>query len=143
LWRDDGNNGDFYSLYFIDSILGLGFTDLMVEKAVSYRYMYRARNINGWGEFSNIGYLYAASVPGKPFAPAMTFVDSTSITLKMFAPADSGGADILEYELFVNGGEINTGFTKVTTYSDAGGDSASLLTHTLTADDDGLVTGKI
>jgi hypothetical protein len=56
LWRDDGKGGDFYSLYgtraTTEQILILEYTDYNVSKGVSYRYKYRARNINGWGDFS-------------------------------------------------------------------------------------------
>lgn len=102
LWRDDGSNGDFTSLFSTNTILGTTFTDINVTKALLYRYKYRARNINGYGEFSEVGYLFAASVPGKPEAPAMTAVDSSSITLQFFVPTDSGGSDITSYELHMD-----------------------------------------
>ena len=52
LWRDDGNNGEFVSLYGVDNVLALTHIDYLVEKGTIYRYRYRARNINGWGDFS-------------------------------------------------------------------------------------------
>jgi hypothetical protein len=64
LWRDDGASGDFESLFFTDTTIAASFTDLQVETSLVYRYMYRCRNLNGWGEFSEPGYLYAANVPG-------------------------------------------------------------------------------
>lgn len=63
LWRDDGNNGDFINLYTVDTMLSLSYLDMKVEKGVIYRYKYRARNVNGWGDFSDSGYLFAANVP--------------------------------------------------------------------------------
>lgn len=43
--------------------MALGYIDRNVEVSLSYRYKYRARNINGWGNFSDFSYLFAASVP--------------------------------------------------------------------------------
>lgn len=40
-------------------------------------------------------------------------------------------------------GDLNTPFVQVTSYNNAGGSSASILTHTLTPLNDGLVLGKI
>ena len=40
-------------------------------------------------------------------------------------------------------GDLNTPFSKVTSYGNAGGQSASILTHTLTHLNDGLIIGKI
>ena len=63
LWRDDGHAGDFIQLFYTNTVTSLRYTDYTVEYALRYRYKYRARNINGWGQFSNLGYLIAASVP--------------------------------------------------------------------------------
>lgn len=63
LWRDDGLNGDFFNLYNVKTNLGTEYTDKAVEVGRLYRYQYRARNYNGWGEFSEPGFLYAASPP--------------------------------------------------------------------------------
>lgn len=78
LVRDDGENGDFESLVSNkESYLGLQFTDYLVTPGKHYRYKYRAMNVNGWGDFSDIGYLYAASVPDTPAAPSLILVDAT------------------------------------------------------------------
>jgi hypothetical protein len=63
LWRDDGQSGDFSQLFFTNTIIAESFTDVQVETSLVYRYKYRARNINGYGPFSDLGYLYAADVP--------------------------------------------------------------------------------
>ena len=49
----------------------------------------------------------------------------------------------MAYELHRDQGDANTEFSEVSSYSDLGGSSASLLTHTLDVDTDGLETGKI
>ena len=66
LWRDDGVFGDYVALYHTNSILGLSYVDYDVEPYKLYRYKYRARNVNGLGEFSEPGYLFAANAPEKP-----------------------------------------------------------------------------
>ena len=113
LWRDDGADGDFKSLYHTDSILGLSYVDYDVETALLYRYTYRARNINGYGDFSEPGYLYAANVPSTPQAPSLIGVTSDSITLQMYSPLDTGGTNIISYLLVMDDGELNSEFTEV------------------------------
>lgn len=139
LWRDDGKEGDYSQLYHIDSILSISYLDYAVEPGRLYRYKYRGRNVNGFGEFSEPGYLYAASVPGQPQAPTLVAVSSDAITLQFYAPIDTGGASILSYLLVMDEGEINTTFAEVTSYSDFGGINL-LLSHELTAATDGLIT---
>ena len=126
-----------------DYILALSFMDTDVQPALMYRYKYRARNVNGWGEFSEVGLLFAANVPEAPAAPTLIAVDSTTITLQMYDPVDTGGSNVIAYQLFMDQGEANTEFSEVTSYSNLGGSTASLLTHTLSVAADNLVTGKI
>jgi hypothetical protein len=64
LWRDDGKLGDFKNLYFTNTILALTYTDTNVQVSLPYRYKYRARNISGWGDFSEPSVLFAADRPG-------------------------------------------------------------------------------
>ena len=61
----------------------------------------------------------------------------------MYAPVDTGGSNVIAYELHMDQGEANTEFREVTSYSVLGGSSASLLTHELTATTDSLVPGKV
>lgn len=61
----------------------------------------------------------------------------------MFAPKETGGADIITYELWRDDGFTNSEFTKVQTFADAGGETANLLEHSLTVSDDGLVEGRV
>ena len=142
LWRDDGQGGDPESLYgskaSTESILALTYTDYNVAKAVTYRYRYRARNINGWGDFSVDAYLFASSVPSQPPPPALLSVDDTSIALRLYTSPDTGGSDLLSYELWIDGGTENSPFVQVTSYSG----SISTLTHTLTVAADSLVAGR-
>ena len=63
IWRDNGHGGDFFALYENDSVLSTSYVDYNVTKGISYRYKWRAWNINGWSEFSPVAYLIAASIP--------------------------------------------------------------------------------
>lgn len=85
LWRDDGAGGDFVSLYgsqaASQSILALAYTDYEVDEGATYRYQYRARNINGWGDFSGVSYLFAAARPPQPAAPTLLSVTDEEMVL--------------------------------------------------------------
>ncbi len=143
LWRDDGRGGDLETVYgsgvASQSILALQFTDFNVVKGTTYRYMYRARNINGWGDFSGVAYLRAASVPERPPAPSLLLVDDDQIALQLYTSTDTGGAPIEAYELWVDQGALNSAFTKVSSYSG----SISTLTHTLGRVADSLTAGRL
>lgn len=52
-----------FSLYSTSTVLATSYIDYNVQKGKTYRYEYRAGNINGWGSFSSVGYLFAADVP--------------------------------------------------------------------------------
>ena len=86
LWRDDGNNGDFNRIYTVDNVLANTYIDYNVQKGKTYRYKYRARNINGWGEFSASGYLFAADTPSKPESPTLFKVSDTIISVDLYSP---------------------------------------------------------
>lgn len=77
LWRDDGNSGDYQRLFFSDTIVATTFTDSRVFPSLVYRYVVRARNINGWGLFSEPGYLYAADVPSVSQTPLRVSFDKS------------------------------------------------------------------
>jgi hypothetical protein len=79
-------SGDFVPLFFTDTIMANSYTDRSVVKSLIYRYIYRARNINGWGDFSEPGYLFAANVPGKSSAPERISFNKTTLVLRVFAP---------------------------------------------------------
>lgn len=102
LWRDDGAEGDFKALYKINNILALSYVDFDVKPGRLYRYKYRARNVNGYSEFSKPGYLYAASVPNRPNAPTLISVTANTIKLQMYSPTDSGDTKVLSYLLVMD-----------------------------------------
>jgi len=90
------------NLFFTDTILGTSYTDNNVEKSQKYRYIYRARNVNGWGLFSEPSYLLAADTPTAPQAPKLLLVSQNSIQLQLFSPEDAGGSPVILYELYMD-----------------------------------------
>jgi hypothetical protein len=143
MWRDDGRSGDFTQLFASSTVISTSYTDLQVETSLQYRYKYRVRNINGYSDFSDLGYLFAASVPAKAPTPVRVSFSSTHIELQMFAPLITGGSDVLAYELYIDQGTINSAFSKVESYGLVGGDDASLLLSTIDAVVDSLVEGNV
>jgi hypothetical protein len=89
----------------------LVYTDFEVISSTTYRYKYRGRNINGWGDFSEVGYLFAAGRPSQPAPPKRVSETDTTIAIQLFAPTDTGGSDILAYELWMDAGTLNSVFT--------------------------------
>ena len=79
--RDDGESGNFESVFASESNLATSYLDYFVEPGKNYRYRYRARNINGWGDHSPVGYVFAASKPEKPSAPSIIKITVSLISL--------------------------------------------------------------
>lgn len=112
------------------------FTEL--TKGKLYRFTYRVQNVNGWSELADITYIRAAIEPSKPEPPLLVQATATTIDLKFYKPADNGGAEISQFQLYRNDGDIETlPSIQVTSYN------TNLLTHQLTVIDDSLETGKI
>jgi hypothetical protein len=76
---DDGLGGDFVTItgYDYDNIATSQTITSGIVKGRTYRFQYRAKNINGWGLWSNITYITAAVTPCKPPAPTLISADST------------------------------------------------------------------
>ena len=81
LQRDDGNEGDFFTI-----LLSAQQTQLLVKDGIErgnyYRFRYRVRNVNGWSDWSDTGYIVAFSVPEAP--PAPQFIDATTTTIDIY-----------------------------------------------------------
>lgn len=95
---DDGHRGDYRDVFQLSPTLTI--SGNVVEAGAQYRVRYRAQNFNGWGEFSDVAYILAATVPDKPNAPKYVSSTSTSIRLLFIPPANNGGSVILGYKLF-------------------------------------------
>ncbi len=67
---DDGMGGGFVSILpnSLVTVLKVTVTNTQngIKKGLSYRFKYRASNINGFGEYSIITSILAASVPSAP-----------------------------------------------------------------------------
>lgn len=64
---------------------------------LEYRVLYRASNFNGWGPYSSVGYIVAATVPGTPPAPVYVSSTSSDLTLQFIPPTENGGSVISSY----------------------------------------------
>lgn len=79
---DDGLGGEFTSLYgeTVDT-MSLSILYKNVSRGLLYRARYRARNVIGWGDYSPIGFLLAASVPEAPSQAEYNGATDSSISL--------------------------------------------------------------
>jgi hypothetical protein len=96
---------------------------------VTYRLQYRAINLIGNSDWSDIAYITAATVPDAPNAPAYTTADSTQIILSLSETLNNGGLTISEYKLYVNEGVDGSNYNQITAYD------GSSLTYTMTVGD--------
>ena len=79
-----------------------------IEKGQEYAFRYRAINIIGPGEWSEISVLKAATTPLAPPKPSFVSATDTSITIVLEETYDNGGSEILYYKLFRDGGDLST-----------------------------------
>ena len=100
-----------------------------LSKGFIYRVRYRAINQIGSGEWSDIAYKRAASVPAAPPVPVITEVDATKIVLQLSIAADDGGTGILAYHLYINEGSNGSNMLEITDYD------GSALSYTIQSGD--------
>jgi hypothetical protein len=79
-----------------------------LSKGETYVFRYRAINLIGASEWSNMAKLKAATKPIAP--PRPTYISSTSstITLGFQDTADNGGSLVNGYKLFRDDGDLTT-----------------------------------
>lgn len=82
---------------------------------MTYMFRYRAWNVNGPGEWSDISYLVAASTPARPPAPVYGSSTTSSITLLFTPSSDDGGKIITSMELQISP-HLVTSWTDLTNY---------------------------
>lgn len=80
---DDGNNGPYRTVlggetYTLDSEILI--TEGII-KGRTYRLRYRATNIIGYGDFSDVAYVVASTNPKAPPKPQYIYVDQTKVDL--------------------------------------------------------------
>jgi len=71
LQMDDGMSGDFISIvgFDVNSLLTTYTIVNGIVKGRGHRFRYRARNIIGWGDFSDESSILAATTPTPPEKP--------------------------------------------------------------------------
>lgn len=76
----DGEFGPFTSVYgdSVDTMI-LSYVLKNLDRGVTYRLRYRARNVIGWSDYSPIGYLLAAQVPAQCQTPVYQAATDQSI----------------------------------------------------------------
>ena len=84
--------------------------------SATYRARYRAINLIGVGEWSDIAYLLVASKPNAPRKPILSSVDNTQITVTIPQSTDDNGAPIVRYSLYLNEGVDGSEFHEITAY---------------------------
>ena len=95
---DDGAGGTFVEVvgftekYTLNSLL----ITSNIDSGSTYRLKYRAKNIHGWGGFSEVTYILAATVPSAPVGEPQTQVlaDETDVTIIWQAPSNFGGENV-------------------------------------------------
>lgn len=104
---DDGKGGDFISMIGLDSFnLKLSFTtEDNLTKGSYYRFMYRAQNSVGWGDYSNVSFILAAQPPDAPPAPEFVSSTSATVSLRLSQTLNDGGDPVTAYKLFRDAGD--------------------------------------
>jgi hypothetical protein len=109
---DDGLGGPFEPIY---TGLALSFIQTPVMRSLQYRVRYMAMNVNGWSDYSPVGYMLAAQVPSKP--DQVEFLTATAFAIQVNVPriVDNGGAIVQRYELWIDDGNKGV-YSEVTSY---------------------------
>lgn len=113
---DDGKFGSFTSIvgYDSNSLLTVYTLKTGIVKGTTYRMRYRAKNLIGWGPFSQDAVILAANTPSIPPRPTFnSFVAPNQLILNIFPVTDAGGDAILYYEIWRNQGIEGTPFSLV------------------------------
>ena len=136
---DDGHYGEYRFILGGDrgantlaTSVVLTAEDHGVEAGLTYRVRYRAINAIGEGEWSDVAYIRAATLPHPPPSPVVTSHDASEITLELSPTSNDGGSiggAAAWYNLHVNEGEDGSEFHKITAYDGAA------LTYTALAGD--------
>lgn len=139
---DDGLGGEYVSMIGgkYDVLLTSMLLTNGIVKGREYRFKYRCKNVNGWGEYSDVTYIKAAVSPATPRAPRLISATETTMTLEFFKPEDTGGTEVKQFKLYINdGNDQNDPNTPVLSYT------SNNLVHTLDKDDADsfLVSGKV
>ncbi len=117
--------------------MATAYTLTSVEQGQTYYFRFRVKNMYGWSEYSDIGYVVASQVPAQPNTPTIASFSGTQIVIDFDQSVDNKGSSITSYELYWASGTSPITFTQVTTYD---GSSAQFI---LPSGTDTLTTGQI
>ncbi len=81
-----------------------------ITTGLTYRVKYRAANINGWSDWSPVGYIQTATIPGAPIAPTMISATGSQLVIRINPSLVNGGALITKYKLFKDGGSLSSNY---------------------------------
>lgn len=117
---DDGMSGKFTSVngFSQNSLLTTFTVSQNILKGRNHRLKYRAKNIVGWGPYSDESFVLAATVPARSERPY--FLSFTDDKLSIVIPrcTDNGGTPITTYELWVDAGNnFSSEFSKLSQYA--------------------------
>ena len=100
---DDSSKGetwtDLFGLATDEIVLSHGVTD-SIQPGEIYQFQYRAKNVHGWGPFSDSLYLIAASVPDVT-DPVVTSNEGLSIRISWKEPGYDGGRPLHGFQILI------------------------------------------
>jgi hypothetical protein len=137
---DDGKNGIFTSIigFNSNSLLTVYIVDKSIIKGRRHRFRYRAKNIVGWGSFSDDSFILAATVPSRPDRPYFLAFANETLSIVIPRSVDNGGTPISNYELWVDeGNDFNSDFRQLLGYID------NSLIYSVTINMDNLQIGRV
>jgi len=107
-----------------------------VIKGRKHRFMYRAKNVVGWGPYSEPAFVLAARVPSVPSKPYFLGFKNDELLIVVPKSLDNGGTPILWHELWVDDGNaLEANWRNLTGF-------ANELVYKATAASDLLVLGQ-
>lgn len=135
LEMDDGDSGEFRAIFVSRQETSYSVEE-GVERGKYYRFRYRAQNVIGYSEYSDVSYIQAVDSPTKPGPPRFVGAGDDSITISIAESADSRGVDVASYEIWVDeGNDMASDFSMLAGPGSYDGVSP---TYTLSAAVDGL-----
>lgn len=93
---DEGHSTAYVALHTADV---LQHTTTNVSETITYKLIYRARNIYGWGPVSDSVSILVASVPSQILNPVITSMNGVSVKFEWLLSPDANGADVTAYRI--------------------------------------------